>query len=187
MEYLKLIDIKNTILENIKDTNKKIGNINKETDLNRKLLLLRYYSNSQSGGIIFEKIFIKKYGFTKTPKDSVGDIINDKKEICELKYSGFVKKQQFNFVQLRPHQHNIISYYYLVVYNIFELDLGKTYIFKIPSKIIEELIIKYGSYAHGSKKINGDISKDNFKNFEYALRPKIGSDLWKNMLIYIIN
>jgi hypothetical protein len=189
MENIELSKIKKEIEKLEKNKTHNIHKISNEIDLNKKCLLMRFYMNSQSGGRIFENIFIKHFNFTSTKSD-IGDIIDNHGNICELKYSGFTKIRnniiKFNYVQLRPHQHNIISYYYLCAYNLYENDFGELYIFKLPSKIIEKLIIKHGTYAHGKKIDNGIISKKNFKKHEYALRPSYGNKLWKILTKYKI-
>ena len=74
----------------------------------------------------------------------------------------------------------------------YDDDIGKAYLFKIPSEDINDLIINYGTYAHGTIEALGTISKDNLKgrNCEYAIRcdpnKKKGKDfeLWNKLLKY---
>lgn len=109
----------------------------------------------------------------------------------EIKISIHGKSGKFNFVQIRPdHQ---IDYYIMIAYNIYEEDLGKAYIMKIPSSVIYELVCQYGGYAHGTKKVLGDISRHVLygRQCEYALRPTAigkknskGRKLWDIMQTY---
>jgi acetone carboxylase gamma subunit len=59
----------------------------------------------------------------------------------------------------------------------------------IPSLSMKTLIEHYGSYAHGTIKKQGLITKDNIENndYEYCLRPKfnINDALWKELNRYI--
>ena len=180
--------MKKLILSEINNREENLEKIRKEKNLEKKCLMFRFLLKPQSCSGIVEETFRNFFGFKKTI-DSIGDFVNKKGEICELKYSGFSKSEQFNFVQIRPHQHNIIKYYYLIIYNILDksTDFGKLYIFVLRSEIIEELIVKYGHYAHGTKEKNGKISKENFKTHEYALRPKINNKLWNDMVKHNIN
>jgi hypothetical protein len=112
----------------------------------------------------------------------------------ELKVSIHSINSKFNFVQIRP-DHNV-HYYILIGYNmydIFDQNKGKGYVFKVPSDTMYDLIIKYGGYAHGTKKVLGNtITLENLKgrNCEYALRcnpnAKKGKDytLWNELLKY---
>lgn len=112
----------------------------------------------------------------------------------ELKVSIHSINSKLNFVQIRP-DHNV-HYYILIGYNMYDpidQNKGKGYIFKVPSDTMYDLIIKYGGYAHGTKKVLGDtITLENLKgrNCEYALRcnpnSKKGKDytLWNELLKY---
>ena len=112
----------------------------------------------------------------------------------ELKVSIHSINSKLNFVQIRP-DHNV-QYYILIGYNMYDpidQNKGKGYIFKVPSDNMYDLIIKYGGYAHGTKKVLGDtITLENLKgrNCEYALRcnpnSKKGKDytLWNELLKY---
>lgn len=70
--------------------------------------------------------------------------------------------------------------------------IGKGYIFKIPSQVMYDLIVRYGGYAHGTCAKLGKITQDNIKgrNCEYALRcdpnMKKGKnfELWNKFMKY---
>jgi hypothetical protein len=109
----------------------------------------------------------------------------------EIKASIHAKNSHLNFVQIRP-DHSV-DFYILVAYNMYENDaIGNAHIFKVPSNIIYNLIVKYGGYAHGSCSILGCITIDNIKgrNCEYALRcdpnAKKGKsfELWNEFIKY---
>jgi hypothetical protein len=63
---------------------------------------------------------------------------------------------------------------------------GDLFIFKIPKYEMHNLIFKYRSYAHGTKSKHGAITmadiQDEENEKEYALRPKYGDNLWKELL-----
>ena len=89
----------------------------------------------------------------------------------EIKGSVHAIKSRINFVQIRP-DHNV-DYYILIAYNMYEnVTIGKAHIFKVPSKNLYKLIVRYGGYAHGTCSKLGQITIDNVKgrNCEYALR-----------------
>jgi len=71
------------------------------------------------------------------------------------------------------------------------INLGELYIFKLNKENIKTLIVKYGSYAHGTKKIHGKITMEdlnNSNNFkEYALRPKYRDKCWIELLNFRID
>ena len=70
--------------------------------------------------------------------------------------------------------------------------LGEGYIFKVPSQVMYNLIIRYGGYAHGTCSKLGKITEYNIKgrNCEYALRcdpnAKKGKnyELWNEFMKY---
>lgn len=94
----------------------------------------------------------------------------------EIKTSlGGKYNNKFNFVQIRLNQNcNYIFLAYVInkenVYNH-----GELFIFNISAKQIKELLLKYGSYAHGTTLKNGKITIESLNNDsnekEYCLRP----------------
>jgi hypothetical protein len=120
-----------------------------------------------------------------------GDLNNGNKNF-EIKTSnGGKEHNKFNFVQLRiSHDCDyILSAYYLNYKNLQQG--GELFLFRLNKEEIKPIIIKYGTYAHGTlgkfKKITlEDLNKvDNTK--EYALRPKYGDLCWKELLLYRVN
>jgi hypothetical protein len=147
--------------------------------------------SGQFTGLVLEKYIKIKYKMTKNSASSCkGDLkLNDTN--IEIKASnGGKENNKFNFVQLRMN-HNckyILSAYYI---NFKNLDnLGELYIFKLNKEDIKLLILKYGSYAHGTVIKFGKITMDNLNNTdnlkEYALRPKYGDKCWNELLHFRI-
>jgi hypothetical protein len=94
---------------------------------------------------------------------------------------------KFNFVQIRLNQNcdYILTAYNLSIENL--TDNGELFIFKINKENMKKLILKYGSYSHGTISLLGKIDTDNINNNrEYSLRPKYNSILWKELLLFRI-
>ena len=110
----------------------------------------------------------------------------------ELKASnGGTQNDKFNFVQIRMnHQCDYIFMAYYISYENLD-NKGELFIFKLTKTDIIPMIDEYGGYAHRTKKELGDITiedlndKDNMK--EYDLRPKYGSDCWKELLKFRVD
>ena len=144
-----------------------IKDIESERTILAKCIKARKYLKPQS--TVFEKIVKKDLEIGDKVDNTSGDGIKNGVNY-EIKCSLWSKKSDFNFIQIRP-DHNV-QYYIFIGYNLFEGEYGEVYVFKIPSKKIYKLIIKYGGYTHGSKTKLGEITKDTLKgrNCEYALR-----------------
>ena len=91
--------------------------------------------------------------------------------------------------------HNV-DYYIFVAYNMYDTDseIGKAYIFKVPSEVVYNLIVLYGGYAHGTVKKNLEpLHMKNVKGrgAEYALRcnpnVKSGGPLWEAIMEYRVD
>lgn len=103
----------------------------------------------------------------------------------ELKQSlGGQSASDYNFVQIRPD--HTIDFYIFTTYNIFTDD---TTWFKIPADDVNQLVVEFGGYAHGTIKALGPITADTLKgrNCEYAIRPSCQGkgkkrDLWNRMM-----
>ena len=98
----------------------------------------------------------------------------------EIKCSVHAKGSKLNFVQIRPdHQ---IDYYILIGYNMYANIIGKAFILKVPINTMHKLVIRFGSYAHGTCKELGKINEANLKgrHCEYALRCNLNSKKGKN-------
>jgi len=162
--------------------------INNEKTLTGKCILARNFLTPQSSD--FEAICKKDLGISNTLNSTSGDGHKNGNNY-EIKTSIHAKKSKLNFVQLRP-DHNI-DYYIFIAYNMYETDtLGNAHIFKVPSQIVYDLIVRFGGYAHGTCEILGKITPHNIKgrNCEYALRcnpnTKKGKsyDIWNEFMKY---
>jgi hypothetical protein len=155
--------------------------------------LCKKFISSNEYGPLFEKFIKDKLKISKAVDKSSGDGCKNDRNI-EIKVSLGDKHGQLNMVQIRP-SHNI-HYYLFMGYNLLDGELGKVHTLLIPSKKLYALLPKYGSYAHGTIKSNGKITKKSLKNknnYEYALRPNPIKDnrykskkLWKTLLNYSV-
>lgn len=139
--------------------------------------------SSQQYGPLIEKYICVNYKFIKNGASNCnGDCSKDNMNV-EIKVSlGGSKHNKFNWVQLRI-SHDI-QYYILTAYHLTTENIengGELYIFNIPKDEMILLVIKYGGYAHGTKKEYGPITVDNL-NKEYALRPSYGDACWKDII-----
>jgi len=152
------------------------------------------YNNftGQFTGPVLEKYIKIKYKMTKNNASlCTGDLKYNEINV-EIKCSnGGKQNNKFNFVQLRIN-HN--CEYILTAYHIdyVNLDnLGELYIFKLNKENIKPLIVKYGSYAHGTIGKLGEITMDDLNytdnTKEYVLRPKYGDKCWLELLNYRID
>lgn len=177
------------IKDDKKNLKKVIDKIDTYKTLTQKCIIVREYFVPQS--TLFQDIIMKDLDIKKPINEISGDGCKNKINY-EIKTSVHAKKSKINFVQIRP-DHNI-DYYILIAYNLYDKNssIGKAYIFKIPSEILYELVIKYGGYAHGTCNKLGKITKNNIKgrNCEYALRCNPNSKnkkLWNEFLKYEVN
>lgn len=162
----------------------------KSLSLVEKCVLMRQYFGPQS--TISEKILKTDLEMGDAPDEHSGDASKNGLNY-EIKASLHAKNSKFNFVQIRP-DHNV-DYYIFLGYDLFHQDeagIGKSYLFKIPSNDVYELIIEFGGYAHGTVKKLGKITHENLKGrgCEYALRVspqckgKKNTALWQRLLSY---
>ena len=151
-----------------------IKNSDRES-LNLKDLHIHCRENRSSRNSYIQNKIIKDYNMTKTSAERrEGDALYKNYKI-ELKNS--VASPTSHFVQIRLHQP--IDYYLLTSLT----SDNKLYMFLISHLDMRDLILKYGSYAHGSKKDLGPIKESIDKpNVEFALRPKHGGKCWNEML-----
>jgi hypothetical protein len=121
----------------------------------------------------------------------IGDLKQNEKNI-EIKVSnGGKDNNKFNFVQIRMNHEcdYILTSYYL---NEKNLDiLGELFIFKLNKNDIKNIILNYGSYAHGTITKLGKIAKNDLDDItndkEYAIRPKYGDKCWCELLKFRID
>lgn len=181
-----IIDLIKLVKEmKIKDINNKkkiLQQIESEKTLTGKCIFGRNYLSPQSTD--FETLCKKDLKIGKSLNSTTGDGHKNGNNY-EIKSSIHSKKSKLNFVQLRP-DHNI-DYYIFVAYNMYENDtIGKGHIFKIPSDIICDLIVRYGNYAHGTCAKLGKITQYNIKNrnCEYSLRCNPNAKKGKNIKLW---
>ena len=164
------------------DKNKIIEKIRLQETLTGKCIIARKYLKPQSTDM--ETICKDDLKIGKSLNINCGD--GRKNAVnYEIKISIHAKKSKINFVQIRP-DHDV-DYYIFITYNMYKNEsIGKGYIFKIPSKIVNELVVKYGCYAHGSRTILGKIATNNIKgrNCEYALRCDPNAKKGKNVKLW---
>ena len=162
----------------------------KSLSLVEKCVLMRQYFGPQS--TISEKILKTDLEMGDAPDEHSGDASKDGLNY-EIKASLHANNSKFNFVQIRPD--HTVDYYVFLGYDLFHQDeagLGKSYLFKIPSNDVYELIVEFGGYAHGTVKKLGKITRENLKGrgCEYALRVspqckgKKNTALWQRLLSY---
>ena len=157
--------------------------------------------SGQEAGPLIETFMKEKFNMQKNdPSDCIGDLQvcgldpkdePEKPKNVEIKISnGGKANNKFNYVQLRMnHDCNyIFTAYYLDYTNLNQT--GELFVFYLDKPIIKELIAKYGSYAHGTIKKLGKISKNDLNSNsnmkEYALRPKYGDKCWNDLLRFRI-
>jgi hypothetical protein len=138
------------------------------TTLTEKFILLRRAVNPQSTA---PEAMIMNDLNIGPPVDKTSGDGHKNGANYELKFSLHTKDGSFNFVQIRPD--HTVDFYLMGGYNLFEGDLGRAYICKIPAEVVYGLLPEYGGYAHGTVGKLGKITCDNIKgrNCEYALRP----------------
>ena len=180
--------VKKMKIKNSKDNKKKIKKIQDCKSLTGKCILAREYLSPQS--TLIQTIIKNDLDIGKKINNISGNgCKNDINYV--IKVSLHSKECQLNIVQIRP-DHNI-DYYIIVYYNMcYDDNIGKGFIFKIPSDKLYKLVVKYGGYAHGCREKLGRITKDNIKgrNCEYALRcnPNNMKDknkkIWNKLLHY---
>lgn len=146
----------------------------------------------QVSGPLIERYVGDKYGLAKNkPSVCNGDLcMNNKNQ--EIKASlGGKNHDKFNFVQLRL---NHDCDYIFIAYYISDTNLdeyGELFTFKLDKRSLKKVIVKYGTYAHGTVKKLGPITKkslnDLINNKEYAIRPKYGDKCWNKLLKFRVD
>ena len=187
------------ILDNSK-VNHKEEILKKETLKDAHIYCKLNNLSGQEAGPLIENYMKEKFNMEKNdPSSCKGDMKisglltnQPANENVEIKISnGGKTNNKFNYVQLRPNHDcdYIFTAYYLDYTNLHQT--GELFVFYLNKTIIKELIAKYGSYAHGTIKKLGKISKkdlDNSSNLkEYALRPKYGDKCWNDLLRFRIS
>jgi hypothetical protein len=148
--------------------------------------------SGQISGPLIEYYIKNKYNMIKNNSSlCIGDVKYKNKNI-EIKIStGGKENDKFNYVQLRI---NHDCEYILTAYYISDENLkksGELFIFRLNKIYMKNIILKYGSYAHGTIKKLGSITNKDLNNpkndKEYAIRPKYGDSCWCELLKYRID
>ena len=148
--------------------------------------------SGQISGPLIEYYIKNKYKMIKNNASlCIGDVKHKNKNI-EIKIStGGKENNKFNYVQLRVN-HNcdyILTAYYLSKENL--KNMGELFIFRLNKKYMIDIILKFGSYAHGTIQKLGVIKQNDLNNLkndkEYAIRPKYGDKCWIELLKYRID
>lgn len=150
------------------------------------------YQHNNTGSLL-EKFIRTKFNYVKNKaEDCTGDCFKDGKN-SEVKVSlGGARHKKFNFVQIRP-LHDCDTYI-LTAYHLSHENIeseGELYIFKVPKNDIKNIVISYGGYAHGTIKEHGIITteslNDENKIKEFALRPTINDNCWKELMNFRVS
>jgi len=131
----------------------------------------------QSYGPIMERFFIRYHNCKKVPSSvDRGDFKTPQGVYGEHKFS-FAHKRgnyKFNFVQIRPWQ--LLDHY---IFEVYQEDAG-FFRFKVPHDEVLRMIDSHGGLAHGTIATNTNEKK------EYALRGKVGGELWGKLMKYCV-
>jgi hypothetical protein len=151
--------------------------------------------SSQQFGPLLERYICERFGYTRArASDAKGDATDPATgKTTEIKVSfGGPTRSRFNFVQLRP-AHKC-SWYLLTAYNICDTNAdqgGELFVFRVPAQAVRDLIVSYGGYAHGTVKEQGPVTRKQIEDpeceYEYALRPVLGDNCWKELLKFRVN
>jgi glutamyl/glutaminyl-tRNA synthetase len=79
----------------------------------------------------------------------------------------------------------ILTAYHLCAENL-ETE-GDLYVFKVPKEEMKKIIASHGGYAHGTIREHGKITLESIGNMEYAIRPAINDNCWKDLLPFRIS
>ena len=167
--------------------------IMKQVNLKRAHIYCKIHrlSGPVSGPLI--EYYIKnKYKMIKNDSSlCIGDLQHHQTNL-EIKISnGGKENNKFNYVQLRM---NHTCEYLLTAYYINNDNLeteGELFIFKLTKPDMKKLILKYGTYAHGTILKLGEITEVDLNtptnDKEYAIRPKYGDKCWNELLQFRIH
>ena len=159
---------------------------------NKYVLLLLSGLSRQACGNRIQGWIIKHYGFTSVESSKRKGDCTRNGLFYEIKSSMCINTNQFNFVQIRVAHH--IQYYILSGYHLNDtndIKGGTCYVFKIPHDVMLEIVLAYSQYAHGTIEVLGKITRESIHDpnntKEYAVRPVIGSQKWKDLYLpYLI-
>jgi hypothetical protein len=192
MKYMDKIKLK---LKEILQTSKSFHKIEimKEPDIKHAHIYCKIHKLSgQLLGPLIEHYIQNNYIMIRNkPSLCNGDLYYNKTNF-EIKVSnGGKENNKFNYVQIRINHDckYILTAYYLSDENVE--NEGELFIFLLNKIDMKNVIVKYGGYAHGTKKKLGEITKDDLDNVlnnkEYALRPKYESKCWNELLRFRVH
>lgn len=144
---------------------------------------------TQQYGFLLEKFIRTKFHYNKNKdEDCMGDCSKNGENV-EIKVSlGGNSCSKFNYVQLRP-SHDCHTYL-LTAYHLSHENVeqeGELYIFKVSNAAMKQLIVRHGTYAHGTLCEHGKITLETLQTKkEYALRPTIHNACWNALLPFRI-
>jgi hypothetical protein len=155
-----------------------------------------FHVSAQQYGPLLERFICATYGFRKTrARDCQGDCTTKDGKTMEIKVSlGGSSHRKFNYVQIRP-AHDCDCYlftaYHLSAENV-ERD-GELYVFQLSKASMVEMLVQFGSYAHGTIKEHGPITLESIREsmesksgVEYALRPTYGDACWNRLGDFLV-
>ncbi len=149
-----------------------------ESDLLKKCIYCKHFMNAQEWSFVMERHVKDVLGIGPKVDNVSGDGRVNGYNV-EIKVSLGSKDGKLSIVQIRPDHH--IDYYVFVGYDLYDSDLGKVHVLRIPSKDMYNLLPLYGEYSHGTVGKLGKITHDNIYNrqCEYSLRPDPTKDVGK--------
>jgi hypothetical protein len=126
---------------------------------------------SHTYGKLLEREICNAIGIGLREDDGPGDAVTSSGETVEVKVSLSDPYGRMNLVQLRPHEK--IDHYVLLMYDMSADELGACHTMLLKGSEMDELVSRYGCYAHGSKRKLGAITSEAVSQGEreYALRP----------------
>jgi galactitol-specific phosphotransferase system IIB component len=192
-------------LESDTEVKKELKKFLKNSKINHKLEIMKQgnlkkahiyciinrLSGQVSGNLLEHRIKIQNNMIKNKASLCIGDLQHNETNF-EIKTSlGGKNHNKFNYVQIRFNHicEYILTAYYITNNNID--TLGELFIFKLNKMDMKKIILKYGGYAHGTKKKLGKITQDELDNImndkEYAFRPKYGGKSWCHLLQFRID
>lgn len=148
--------------------------------------------NSQFTGSIIEKYIIHKLNVEKNKSSLCQGDLKLEKNNLEIKSSnGGKTNKKFNYVQIRMnHCCDYLLMAYYIDYTNLE-NLAELFLFHLDKEKMKSMIMKHGSYAHGTISKLGKITKEDLNdeknNKEYCLRPSYGDKCWMDLLKFRLN
>lgn len=148
--------------------------------------------SGQLTGPLIERYMQKAFGMKKIRASECAGDLSLHNVNYELKISnGGQNNNKFNYVQLRMNHEcdYILTAYYLNETNVNLM--GELFVFHLNKDSLKKLVLRYGSYAHGTKRALGEISEEDLNDKqnkkEYCLRPIYGDVCWEALQAHRIS